>query len=123
MLVQPGTTYTTLSPATSELLIGRWTFSASTNPPVLIRGQVYDVHAAAADLLDLWATSLAATAMDFGSGTKRFARSQIVANLERRAAAERAKARIGSVQMVRSDQRRGQAYQDDDQRFRFRRIS
>src|SRR4051794_34251896 len=38
--------WNTLTPATSDLLTGHWTFSANQNPPVFIRGKRYDTYRA-----------------------------------------------------------------------------
>lgn len=47
--------YAVLTPDTSDLQIGHWTFAASTDPPVYLIGKTFDVYAAAADLLEAWA--------------------------------------------------------------------
>jgi hypothetical protein len=44
-----------LTPTTSDVLTGRWTFSASVAPPVFLYGRRYDLNAAAALVLEAWA--------------------------------------------------------------------
>ena len=39
---------------TADRLIGHWTFAATQIPTVFITGKCYDIHAAAADLLEDW---------------------------------------------------------------------
>jgi hypothetical protein len=46
--------YYVLTPATSDLVIGHWTFTADTRPPVLATGKVYDPASAAAVMLRQW---------------------------------------------------------------------
>lgn len=65
----------TLSPASSEWLVGHWSFSSSTPPPVFITGKVYDVYGAAADLLEAWAAKVALE-FDFEADGGKFRRSQ-----------------------------------------------
>lgn len=43
---------TVVTPATSENIVGHWTFTNSTFPPVMITGKTYDLYRAAADLLE-----------------------------------------------------------------------
>lgn len=47
--------YTTLTPSTSDYLTGHWVLSASTAPPVYLTGKHYNVYAAAAQCLRQWA--------------------------------------------------------------------
>ena len=64
-----------LSPASSEWLVGHWSFASSTPPPVFITGKVYDVYGAAADLLEAWAAKVALE-YDVAVGDQRLSRSQ-----------------------------------------------
>ncbi len=43
--------YGTVTPLTSDLLTGRWTFGTAPVRPVMITGWTYDIYAAAAELL------------------------------------------------------------------------
>jgi hypothetical protein len=54
-------TYTALTPATEDLVNGRWTFTAEPTRPVMIVCWAYDVYAAAVDLLEEWAALLRAS--------------------------------------------------------------
>ena len=51
--------YRILTPETSNLQTGLWTFTASTPPPVLVYGVWYDMNGAAANVWELWATKFA----------------------------------------------------------------
>lgn len=53
--------YAALTPATEDLINGRWTFSAQPTMPVMILCWAYDVFAAAVDLLEEWAAKLRAS--------------------------------------------------------------
>lgn len=50
--------YATVTPATSDLVNGRWTFAAHRAAPVYITGYRYEVYAAAAELAEDWAAKL-----------------------------------------------------------------
>ena len=41
-----------VTPATSEPIVGHWTFTQTTLPPVFISGHLFDVYRASADLLE-----------------------------------------------------------------------
>jgi hypothetical protein len=75
--------FTTLTPTTSDELVGHWTFSTSQLPPVMIRGRYFDVYRAAADLLDEKIANLAATSLDFTSDGQSFHLSQQLVYLEK----------------------------------------
>jgi len=89
--------FTTLTPATSDEVVGHWTFTNQL-PPVLLAGKSYDIYRAAADLLDYKIASLAATQVDFTADGQSFHLSQQLTYLEKRAANYRRKqrARIGA---------------------------
>jgi len=63
-----------LTPASSDLLTGHWTFS-DQDPPVYATGKVYDLYAAAADVLEAWAAKVALE-FDFQADGASFKRSQ-----------------------------------------------
>lgn len=89
--------FTLLTPATSDELVGHWTFS-NQKPPVLLTGKRYDIYRAAADLLDYKIAALAATQIDFTADGQSFHLSQQLSYLEKRIAEYRRKqeARMGA---------------------------
>ena len=90
--------FTTLTPTSSDELVGHWTFSNQL-PPVLIAGKRYDIYRAAADLLDYKLASLAATQIDFSADGQTFHLSQQLTHLEKLCADYRRKmeARAGAI--------------------------
>lgn len=86
-------TYTVITPAGSDLIRGRWTFSSHQAGGVLITGDAFNVYAAAAEVLDMWATKTARE-FDFTTDNATFRRSQQAAGL--RAQAEAYRTRAGS---------------------------
>lgn len=94
--------FTTLTPATSDELVGHWTFNNQL-PPVMIRGRHFDVYRAAADLLDYKIASLAATTYDFTSDGQSFRRSQILTTLTAMRDDYRRKQRAVTHQTARED--------------------
>lgn len=50
--------YATVTPTTSDLVNGRWTFAADRAAPLYIVGNRYDVYGAAAELAEDWAAKL-----------------------------------------------------------------
>lgn len=95
--------YNTLTPATSDLPNGRWTFAAEPSMPVLLVGFTHDVYGAAADLLKAWAAK-DADAFDVTADGVDLKRSQKAAMRQARADAYLAKARARSSQLVRTDE-------------------
>ncbi len=98
--------FTVLTPATSDLINGHWTFSMPAPgqyPPVYITGKYYDLHAGAADLLEQWAASLAVTAYNFSADGQSLQRNQIVQNLYNAANMHRRKQLAVSVPTHRGD--------------------
>jgi len=67
--------YAALTPATSDLPGGRWTFATEPARPVTILGWNHDPYQAAADLLEQRAAALAED-YDFSTGPDSFRRSQ-----------------------------------------------
>lgn len=88
--------FTLLTPATSDELVGHWTFN-NQKPPVLLTGKRYDLYRASADLLDYKIAALAATQFDFTADGQSFHLSQQLQYLERRVLDYRRKqeARVG----------------------------
>lgn len=96
-----------LSPTLAEPLVGHWAFTnpqpGGQFPPVFITGKYYDLHAAAADCLEMWATSLSTTAYAFTSDGQSFQRNQIITNLLANADRHRAQAFIKTAPLHRTD--------------------
>ena len=67
--------YTALTPATSDLTAGRWTFATEPAQPVTLVGWTHDPYQAAADLVEVRAAQLAEQ-YDFSTGPDSFSRSQ-----------------------------------------------
>ncbi|HZT61003.1 MAG TPA: hypothetical protein VFA21_20530 [Pyrinomonadaceae bacterium] len=67
--------YTALTPAASDLLVGHWTFTSGQLPPVYAVGKSYDVYAAAVDLLEEWAAKEKLN-FDFTTDGQTFRESQ-----------------------------------------------
>lgn len=98
--------FSVLTPATSDLINGHWTFvkaAPGQYPPVYLTGKYYDLHASAADLLEQWAGALAATNYDFTADGRTFRRSQLPANLYKAADMHRRKALVTSAPTYRGD--------------------
>ena len=97
--VLQGSSYATLAVASSDLLVGRWTFAASQTPPVYITGQVYDLYGAAVEILEAW-IGKAKLEFDFATDAQRFDRSQKVSGIEKLIATYRRRARPPAVRLV-----------------------
>ncbi len=72
--------YEALSPATSDLQTGRWTFAAHQAEPVYLTGYTYDLYGAAIDCLTAWAAQLK-FAFDFTADGLSVKRSQQLASI------------------------------------------
>ena len=83
--------YTVITPASSDVIRGRWTFSSHQSAGVLITGDAFNVYAAAADVLDMWAAKVARE-FDFSTDNASFKRSQQAAALREQAEASRTRA-------------------------------
>jgi len=59
--------YATLTPSSSDWMVGRWTFATEPDQPVKILGYYYDPFGAAYDLLMVRASSLAENINSFSS--------------------------------------------------------
>ena len=94
--------YEPLTPATADRLTGRWTFDDHTPPPVYITGKTYDLHGAAADLLEQWAAA-EKLSFDFGADGAQYRRSQKVEMLLQLAAQYRGRQRPRMIPQVRGD--------------------
>lgn len=91
-----------LAPKTSDYQTGHWTFQTSVLPPVYILGKHYDVHAAAADVLEAWAAT-EKLAYDFTADGASYSRSQRAKALLGLAAEYRKRAGPVRAQQVRDD--------------------
>lgn len=97
-------TFAPLSPATSDYLVGHWTFAANTYPPVYLVGKTYDRYAAAVEILRAWLATLKFTSFDFRSDNQQFVLSQQRAAVQEVIAEYLRMVRPASLQMVRSDE-------------------
>jgi hypothetical protein len=95
---------TQVTPATSENIVGHWTFAATTLPPVFITGKTYDLYRSAADLLEFWAATFV-LAYDATVDGQSLRLSQQHANLLTLADQYRRKSRAHSISVIRSDTR------------------
>lgn len=98
--------FSVLTPTTSEPIAGHWAFTLPAPgqyPPVYITGKFYDCHAAAADLLEQWAASLALTAYNFSADGRSFSRGTIMQSLTNLASTHRRQAMATTHGTRRSD--------------------
>lgn len=100
-----------LTPLASDYIVGHWQFELNAittgtapgqYPPVFATGKTYDLHAAAADLLEWWAASLARS-YDFNTAGASFRRSQMQAGLLKQAEYYRERTRPRRIRALRSD--------------------
>lgn len=103
-----GLNFQQLTPTTSDLIVGHWTFSGGSfpngqYPPVIIYGKVYDLYGVAADLLEMRAATLTATSFDFSADGHNMRLSQIPAGYLALAKQYRMKAKPRSIRLVRDD--------------------
>ena len=103
-----GLNYLQLTPTASDRVTGHWTFTGGAFPngqvpPVIIYGKVYDVWRAAADLLEMWAATLATTAFDFSADGRSYHPSQAVNAKQALAVKYRKRARIRPLRVERAD--------------------
>lgn len=96
--------YNTLTATTYEYELGRFTFSTdqTANCPLHLTGKTYDVNAAAADLLDAWA-SLVAIQFDYADAAVTDSWQKKQAQLIKMADRYRSMSRPGHVALVRLD--------------------
>ncbi len=90
------------TPATSENIVGHWTFTTTVLPPLYLNGKTYDVYRCAADMLERWA-AMKALNFDFSADGQSFHRSQAFAALEKLAQSYRMKQRAHVIGTTRSD--------------------
>lgn len=94
--------YTTLTPASSDYITGHWVLSTTIAPPVYLTGKSYDVYAAAAYLLTQWAAKYTLHFDASGNGAS-FSRSQMVTQLRAQAKEYLARKRVRPLKMKRND--------------------
>lgn len=106
-----------VTPETSDLVAGRWTFAAEPPYPIYLTGRTYDLNGAAADALEQLAAAKA-TAFDFSSGGQTFQRSQQATALAAQAERYRRMARPQSGTLVREDIHPGGGRRDAPENWR-----
>lgn len=99
--------FSVITPTTSDRIAGHWVVPQQTPvgvyPPLYITGKFYDLHGAAADLLEQWAASLATTTYNFSADGASFSRGKIVDSLMALANTHRAKQMATSHRVRRTD--------------------
>lgn len=104
-----------LTPTASDLIVGHWSFEASTladlfasgtfpgqYPPVWATGKSFDIYGAAADLCDIWSAYLAGE-YDVTVDGQTMRRSQLMQAKQTLANVFRRQARPKTAKMVRRD--------------------
>lgn len=94
--------YATLTTLTADYLTGHWTFAADVKPPVYIMGKTYDLNAAAASLLELWAAAVKLH-FDVSEQGVSMSRHQKYETLIAMAKEYRSKGKPRHIQMKRKD--------------------
>src|SRR5579885_25443 len=107
-----GAAWVVLSPVSSDYITGHWQFDLTpfTNgtvpgqyPPVFATGKVYDLYAAAADLLEFWAASLK-MAYDISVDGQSLRRSQMLSQTLDLAETYRSRSKPKLAKLERSDE-------------------
>lgn len=88
----------TVTPSTSDYMVGRWDFNAGQQPPVYVTGKFFDLYGAAADVLEAWAAG-EALSFDFDADGASYQRSQKTAHLLQLAVQYRRKSLPRTVQV------------------------
>lgn len=78
---------------------GRWTFYESRTYPLYVTGRSFDIHGAAADLLERWAADVKLE-IDLSVGDIKLTRSQKAKTLMEMAKTQRGKMRLQTVKIV-----------------------
>lgn len=106
-----GTPWVTITPVSSDYINGHWMFESTPFvngtvpgqlPPVFATGKVHDPNLAAAELLEMWAASLAG-AYDVTVDGQTLRRSQLMASKMLLAQMYRKRAKPQRADMVRND--------------------
>jgi hypothetical protein len=96
--------YNPLTPTESDLITGRWLFATDQRTDVMVSGAIYDLHGAAADLLEQEVASLRRRAFEVTDGSGATAkRQEMIENIVSLIAAYRKRQRPTSARMGRSD--------------------
>jgi hypothetical protein len=101
--------FSPVTPATSDLAGGHWTFASNQRPPVWIVGKIFDLYAASADTLEQW---IAALKLEYSTTQELnvYARKERITAMTDLAASYRAQQRVQSVTMIRPDTPRVDAF-------------
>lgn len=92
----------TVTPATSDNIVGHWTFALTTLPPVYLIGKTYDVYRSAADLLERLAARWVLS-YNVSADGQSLQRSQAAIALQNLAHTYRMKQRAHVIGVTRSD--------------------
>ena len=90
--------YAVLTPSASDLVAGKWTFSA-TQGAVLITGACFDLYGAAVDVL-LMTLQAKSAEFDFSADGQSFSRSQQMAGVRALIDAYRVKVRAPAIRII-----------------------
>lgn len=102
--VLQGGSWQTLTPGTSELLVGVWHFTTAQSVPMFITGRLYDLHAAAADAIELKMAQVAEE-FDFSADGGSYSLSQKLRGLQTMLTMHRSNARPLKAILLRGDTR------------------
>ena len=91
-----------VTPTTADRIVGHWTVTTNLFPPVYIVGKNHDLYASAADTLEQW-IALLKLEYDFDSEKDKYLRSQRIEIMSGLVETYRAKQRVQSGDLVRSD--------------------
>lgn len=93
---------TDVTAATSEPIVGHWTFAESTLPPVYLTGSLHDVYRAAADLLERQSTQWMLR-YNMNVDGQSLQRGQVIGNMQAVIKQYRMKQRPVAIHAIRSD--------------------
>lgn len=94
--------WNTVTPATSDLSEGHWTFTVQPLWPIYLTGKLYDMNAIAADICEMWAARFVKK-HDNESGQFKNTRGQWHNHMVRQARMFRQQAKTTSATIVRDD--------------------
>jgi len=100
--------FAVLSPITSDYLVGHWTFDTSVyasgqRPPVYLIGKTYDRYYAAATILKAWLSQMKLQVADIRTADQSISYHQRHQAIQDVIGQYLAQARVGQLQMTRSD--------------------
>jgi hypothetical protein len=102
-VVLVNSSYTVLTPVTSDLVAGRWTFATQPRYPVMITGLTFDLYGCAGDLL-LQRATREASSFDVSADGLSLSRSQKSEAYTSKAYSYLAKSRTRITDLVRTDE-------------------